>query len=139
MSHTHFALAITALVTLVVGGATAQQNTPPDAGTVKQVMLTMTIPASDAIFSAASEPPKDPQAWLELRKNVLTLAESGDLLMTGGRAKDTTAWMEMARALVTQARATLKAVDARNADALAQAGDDVYTTCETCHAKYMEQ
>lgn len=43
----------------------------------------------------------------------------------------------MARALADQADTTLKAAEARNSDALSKAGDDVYLTCETCHARYM--
>jgi hypothetical protein len=30
-------------------------------------MATMTVPASDAIVSAASEPPKDERQWVALR------------------------------------------------------------------------
>jgi cytochrome c553 len=58
--------------------------------------------------------------------------------MASSRAKDGTTWMEMARAMVTQAEATLKAIDARDGDALSQASDGLYTTCETCHDRYMD-
>lgn len=116
--------------------ATTQQDAPAPA-TVKEVMVTMTVPASDVIFGAASEPPKDAQQWVTVRKSAVMLAESGKLLMTGERARDNTTWREMARALVDQADATLKAAEARNADALSKASDDVYLTCGTCHARYM--
>jgi hypothetical protein len=120
---------------LATAAATARQ----DAATVKEVMTTMTVPSSDVIFAAASEPPKDDQQWVAARKSAVMLAESGTLLMTGERAKDSTTWMEMARALVDQAEATLKAAEAKNSDALLKAGDDVYLTCETCHARYMDK
>jgi predicted regulator of Ras-like GTPase activity (Roadblock/LC7/MglB family) len=119
--------------------ATAQRDADKAPATVKQVMVTMTVPSSDAIFSAASEPPKDDEQWVAVRTSAMMLAESGNLLMTGGRAKDNTSWMEMARELVKQAQATLKAAETRNSDALAQAGDDVYLTCEACHAHYMDK
>jgi len=38
---------------------------------------------------------------------------------------------------VTQAEATFEAIDAKDAKALATAGDRVYATCETCHARYL--
>jgi cytochrome c556 len=138
MPKTLTALIIVGVVTAVVG-VTAVQDSKRETATVKEVMQTMTIPASDAIFSAASDKPKDAEGWLELRKNTVMLRESGELLMTGARAKDKAAWMDMARALVTEAQATLKAIDAKDGDALAQAGDDVYATCDTCHTKYLPQ
>jgi len=138
MQRVFTALTVTTLVA-TVAVTTARLEAQRDTSSVKQVMLTMTIPASDAIFSAASDPPKNAQAWLELRTDVQTLVESGNLLMTRGLAKDNAAWMEMTRALVTQAQATLKAIDAKSGDALTQASDDVYATCETCYARYLEQ
>jgi len=139
MRRIPIALAVTAAAVLVTAAATAQQDAPAAPATVKGVMITMTVPASDAIFDAASEPPKDDPQWVAVRKGALMLAESGKLLMTGERAKDSTTWMEMARALVDQAEATLKAAEAKNSDALLKAGDDVYLTCETCHARYMDK
>ena len=109
---------------------------PPAAG--KGAMTSMTIPASDRVFEAASEPPKTDDTWAVLRKAVETLAASGRLLTRAELARDKTTWMEMARALVTEADKALKVVQAKNGDALAQAGDDLYMTCENCHARYLE-
>lgn len=133
------ALIVTAAVVLVTVAATAQQDADTAPATVKQVMVTMTVPSSDAIFAAASEPPKDDEQWVAVRKSAMMLAESGNLLMTGGRAKDNTTWMEMAREMVKQTEATLKAAEARNSEALSKAGDDIYLTCEACHARYMDK
>jgi prophage DNA circulation protein len=117
----------------------AQEGSPDKAAaTVKEIMQTMTEPSSDVIFTAASEPPTTPQQWEAVRKSAVVLAESGNLLMTGGRAKDNTTWMEMARALVDQTEATLKAAEARNSEALSKAADDAYLTCEACHGRYLQ-
>lgn len=102
-------------------------------------MTSMTIPASDAIFEAASEPPTTDEKWGALRKAAETLAASGRLLTRAELARDQTTWMEMARALVDKAEATLKVAQTKNADALAPASDDVYTTCENCHTRYLEE
>ena len=134
--RTWIALIVTAAM-LATAAAVARQDAEKAPATVKQVMQTMTEPSSEVIFTAASEPPKDQQQWEAVRKSAVVLAESGRLLMTGGRARDNTTWMEMARALVDQAEATLKAAEAKNSDALSQAGDDAYLTCETCHGRYM--
>jgi hypothetical protein len=138
MRRIRIALIVTAAVALVTVAATARQDAPAAPATVKGVMVTMTVPASDVIFDAATEPPKADQQWVAVRKSAVMLAESGKLLMTGERARDNTTWMEMARALVDRAEATLKAAEARNGDALSKAGDDVYVTCETCHMRYMD-
>jgi ABC-type Zn uptake system ZnuABC Zn-binding protein ZnuA len=93
------------------GRAQEAQEKSPDkaAATVKEIMQTMTEPSSEVIFTAASEPPTTPQQWEAVRKSTVVLAESGNLLMTGARARDNTTWMKMARALVDQAEETLKA------------------------------
>ena len=133
----------TGLIAVATVVAAASAAAPQDANkaalAVKHVMVTMTVPASDAIFTAAYEPPKDERQWVVLRASAETLAESGRLLATVDRAKGDSEWKEMARALVTQAEATFKAVDAKDAEALAQAGDDLYLTCKTCHDRYMGQ
>jgi hypothetical protein len=129
---------ITATVMIFATTLAARQDAARDTATIKQIMLTMTIPASDAIFSVASDPPTTTQQWDEVRTHTMTLAESGTLLMASSRAKDTTTWMEMASAMITQAEAALNAIDAQDGDALSQASDRLYTTCETCHDRYMD-
>jgi hypothetical protein len=121
---------------VLAAGTAVPQDSTKAAPTVKEVMTTMTVPASDAIFSAASEPPKDAAQWAALRASAAMLAESGRLLNTTPRAKDDREWVEMARALVTETEATFKAIDAKDLDALSQAGDGVYLTCKTCHDRY---
>ncbi len=131
----------TALIAVAIAGLAAGTAAPQDADraapAVKHVMATMTVPASDAIFLAASEPPKDESQWVALRVHAETLAESGRVLTTVDRAKDDTEWIEMARALVAQAEATLTAIEQKDADALMQAGDSLYLICQKCHARYM--
>jgi hypothetical protein len=131
--------ALIAIAIAVATGAATPQDADRAAPAVKHVMATMTVPASDAIFSAASEPPKDEPQWVALRRSTETLAESGRLLTTVDRARDDAEWIGMARALVAEAAATLKAVEARDVDALAQAGDSLYVTCKTCHDRYIGQ
>lgn len=133
---THLIVAAAAL--LATAAASAQQDAAKGPPTVKEVMITMVVPASDVIFTAASEPPTDDAQWVGVQKSAVILAESSKLLMTGSHAQDN-AWMDRARALVHQAEAALKAADAKNSDALSQAGDEVYSTCEACHALYMDR
>lgn len=115
----------------------ARQTAARTPTTVKQVMTAMTIPASDAVFDATAEPPATAEAWAALRKSAVTLAESGRLLMTDALAKDKNTWVDMARDLVREAEATIKAAEAKDRDGLENAGDSVYATCKACHGRYM--
>jgi Cytochrome C' len=136
MRTTTTTLVIAAAVTFA--SVTYARQTAQTPTTVKQVMTAMTIPASDAVFDAAAEPPTTAEAWSVLRKSAVTLAESGRLLMTDALAKDKTTWNEMARDLVREAEATIKSAEAKDRDALEKAGDSVYATCKACHGRYME-
>jgi hypothetical protein len=125
--------ALASLSAVLVTAIAAPQEAPKAAPSVMDVMTTMTVPASDAIFAAAFEPPKDAAQWVTLRASAKVLADSGRAIT---RAKDDAEWTEMARALVTQAEVALKAIDKKDADALATAGDEVYLTCKTCHDRF---
>ena len=138
MFHPPTAL-VAVVIALLVAGTAATQDVNKAAPTVKDVMTTMTVPASDAIFSAASEPPKDAAQWVALRASVATLAESGRLLTRTARAKDDREWIEMASAMVAEAEATFKAVDAKDPDALSLAADNVLSTCKPCHDRYLDK
>ena len=128
--------ALASLVSVLAAGTATPQEAAKAAPSVMEVMMTMTVPASDAIFSAASEPPKEAAQWVALRASAKALADSGRVLTTIAHEKDDAEWIEMARALVTKAEATFTAIDQKDADALANAGDDVYLTCKTCHDRF---
>jgi cytochrome c556 len=108
-------------------------------GTVLQVMHAIVKPASDAVFAAGGEPPKDAKAWTAIENQAIALAESGNLLMLGDRVKDQGDWLTMSRAMVDASAGALTAAQAKNADAMSAASDAVYETCENCHAKYLRK
>jgi hypothetical protein len=136
-----------AIVGLVCAGTVTAQTPPaprvPAAGvrtvaTVMDVMKTMTIPFSDAVFEAGSEPPKDAAAWEAVREKAVALAEAGNLLMLGARVADRGAWMKYSRAQVDAAEVAAKAASAKNAEQLSAAADAVYETCAACHKDYLK-
>jgi hypothetical protein len=107
--------------------------------TVLEIMNTMTIPFSNKVFEASGEPPKDAAGWDAVRGQALALAESGNLLMIGARAKDRAAWMKFSRAQVDAAELAVTAAAARDADKLSAASDALYETCAGCHKVYMKK
>jgi hypothetical protein len=137
----------TALIIALAAFATAlaQRGSGPPAtgvrtvGTTLQVMQAIVKPASDAVFAAGGEPPKDAKAWTVLENQAVALAESGNLLMLGDRVKDQGDWMKFSRALVDASAGAVKAAQAKNADAMSTASDAVYETCENCHMGYLKK
>jgi len=115
----------------------AAANAVKPVATVGEIMQLMTIPLSNAVFEAGGEPPKDDKSWAEVRGQAIALAESGNLLMLGSRAKDRAAWMKFSRAQVDAAEAAAKAAAAKNGDQLSAASDALYETCAACHKVYL--
>jgi len=93
------------------------------------------IPSSDVIFKT-SDAPKDDKGWASLQNNALILAESGNLLMMTGRAKDSMEWMKDSKLLVDVGTAAFNAAKAKDFTKLGDISDDILTACETCHKKY---
>jgi len=104
--------------------------------TVKQLMNALTVPTSNVVFGAAGEPPKEDEDWLDVERNALSLAESGNLLMLPGRGRDDTEWRQQSVALIEAATLAVAAAEAKNTDKLAEAGDAIYAVCESCHQHF---
>ena len=104
---------------------------------IKQVMLGITVPASNAVFAVAGEAPADDAAWQNVEAAALAVAESGNLLLMKPRAKGEPEWQQFAHALVDAGVKAAEAARTKNAEATGTAGDDMYTVCEQCHAKYL--
>jgi hypothetical protein len=121
------------------GGSASSSTGVRTVGTTLQVMHAIVKPASDAVFAAGGEPPKDAKSWTDLENQAVALAESGNLLMLGNRVKDQSDWMKMSRALVDASAAAMKAAQSKNADAMSMASDAVYETCENCHMRYLKK
>jgi hypothetical protein len=105
---------------------------------VKQVMLGITVPASNAVFAVAGEAPADDAAWQAVEASAMAVAESGNLLLMKPRAVDDQEWKQYAIAMVDAGTKAAVAARAKNAEQTGLAGDDMYNVCEQCHAKYMK-
>lgn len=104
--------------------------------TVRDVMLGLTVPASDFLW-AIYDAPTDDSGWQSARLNAVMLAESGNLLLVEGRSREGDIWFDQARALVQAATAASKAANSMDLDGIIESGDAIYNTCETCHAAYL--
>ncbi len=105
--------------------------------TTLELMRTLTIPSSNTIFAAQGEAPQDDAGWLAVQNGALLLAESGNLLIIGPRARDQDKWRKDSLALIDAAAKAVAAARAKNAEQLAQAADAIYMACEGCHQDYL--
>jgi len=130
----------------VLAGACSPRPAFKPVASVKQLMQATIEPSAEVVFEAVGTiisaggveeiAPKSDEEWATVRNNALTLAESGNLLMIGDRARDKRDWMKMSQALVDVGVTALKAAEARNPEALFQAGGEIYEVCQQCHTRY---
>jgi len=127
------------------GGPPAPPFKP--AADTKTLMQVIVDPSADEIWDSAGEVltadgiedlrPKDDAAWTEVRNHAVAITESGNLLMMAPRAVDGDQWMKFAQSLIDAGQEAWRAADAKDADWLLVAGDNLYTACVNCHEKYM--
>jgi len=124
--------------TLVSGMIASAQAPPfPPAASVKQLMLDLIHPSSNEILLAIYRGgPNHEEQWASVRRAALTLAESGNMLMMPGRARDQGDWMKDAKFLVDAGNAAYKAAQAKDGNALAALAPALDASCTTCHKQY---
>jgi len=127
---------------LIAGAAVAQAPTPvapttfQPVGTMKQLMIDIIYPVSDAIFYVDREPPKNQSDWNVLKTDALTLAESGNLLMMEGRARDQKNWTMESKMLIDIGGKAYKAAQAKDIDGIRALNDSLNAACVVCHYQY---
>lgn len=100
-------------------------------------MLDLIHPASnDILLLIYRGGPTDEKEWAAVRRSAVTLAESGNLLMLPGRARDQAVWAGDVRMLVDAGNAAYQAAQAKDAKALAALAQPLDASCTTCHKQY---
>jgi len=127
-------------------GTSAQGASFHTIADTKQLMNWIIDPSADVVWGAVGTivteqgtehiRPKTDEEWTAVRNSAATVAESGNLLMLPGRARDQE-WMTFASKLIDAANETLQAAEAKDAEALFTAGSDLYLVCSACHEKYL--
>ena len=105
-------------------------------GTMSQLMVDIILPTSDDLFYISRNPPSNDREWAAIERSALTLAESGNLLMMSGRARDKGKWIADAQLLVDGGNLAFKAAKAKDLDAILALNDQLVTACVTCHQDY---
>ena len=126
------ALRLTAL--LLLGTCLSAQSQP--VGTMSDLMVKIIYPASDAIFYIETRTPANEAEWNDLQGKALAVAESANLLMMPGRARDQDRWMADAKLMLDAGRAAYRAARAKDVPGLEAVNDALYNSCTSCHQHY---
>jgi hypothetical protein len=124
------------LALLLASVAAAQAPPFQPVATISEIMVAVILPYSDALLYIGRDPPKTDRDWETLQMKAVMLAESGNLLMMEGRAKDHGQWMKDARLLVEAGVAAVEATRARDLDAVLALNDQIVSACITCHTQF---
>lgn len=123
-----------------LGAALAQtaSDRPPTRtiGTMSDLMVKIIYPTSDALFYIESRTPKTDSEWTALEGQALMLAESANLLMLPGRARDRQQWMVDARLMLDVGADAVAAVRKRDVEGIAALSDRLMESCTQCHKNY---
>src|SRR5436190_12605612 len=153
------ALFISGIGFIIAGERTARAATPAAAAatapetqpvaTVKQIMIGITNPAAYVVYEAVGTKstatgieeiaPKTDEEWQKVGSAGAAVVESGNLMLMGGRAIDKGDWLKMTRDMMEQGKKAMAAAAAKNKDKIVEAGGDLNTTCDNCHARYSRQ
>jgi hypothetical protein len=116
----------------------ASTDRPPtrNVGSMSDLMVKIIYPASDALFYIESRTPKTDAEWTALEGQALMLAESANLLMLPGRARDQKQWMADSKLMLDAGAAAVKAAKAKNVEAIVALSDQLYESCTACHKHY---
>ncbi len=120
----------------LTGVAMAQAPAFKPVGTMSQLMINIIYPASDAIFYVDRKPPATDADWTALANQALTLAESGNLLMMPGRARDQGDWIEDTKLMIDAGAAAFKAARAKDIEGIRAVSDALTEACVLCHRQY---
>jgi hypothetical protein len=122
---------------LLLGSVLLAQDAPfQPVATISQIMVAITLPYSDALLYIERNPPQNERDWEALQLQALMLAESGNLLMMKGRAKNQGQWMKDARMLVDAGAAAVKATRAKDIQAVLALNQQIVDSCITCHKQF---
>ncbi|MEW6323471.1 MAG: hypothetical protein AB1635_20570 [Acidobacteriota bacterium] len=113
---------------------------------LKQIMAGIIDPSADDVWGAVGTiitadgvqeiRPETLDEWQHVETAAWVLVEVSNSLMIGNRPKDTGDWMRFSQGLSDAALLAVRAAEARDPQALFDAGGEVYVACSNCHSKY---
>ncbi len=130
-----FAIAV-ALAAALAQDASSPRPPTRNVGTMSDLMVKIIYPYADAVFYIESRTPKTDSEWAALEGQYLMLAESANLLMMPGRARDQQQWMTDSRQMLDAAADALAAARKKDVDGIVFVGEKLLESCTSCHKTY---
>ena len=131
------AFALTAaLAAAMMQAASAPRPPTRNVGTMSDLMVKIIYPASDALFYIESRTPKTESEWTVLEGQALMVAESANLLMLPGRARDQKQWMADAKLMLDAGADAYTAAKKRDVNGIVMVGERLLESCTSCHKNY---
>lgn len=111
---------------------------------LNQVMVGMVDHNSHLLWNAATDEyaPVSDADWHELEHAAITLTAAGNVILIGGSGPEDAEWVQkpdwakLTQAQTDAALGLLMAVEHKNRDELAKAGDALTDSCDACHTAY---
>jgi hypothetical protein len=118
--------------------APAAPAKPPmrNIGTMSDLMVKILYPSSDALFYVETRTPTTESEWTVLQGQALMVAETANLLMLPGRARDQKQWMADSKLLLDAGAAAYKAAKDKDVPGISAVSDQLLESCTSCHKHY---
>jgi hypothetical protein len=111
---------------------------PQPVGTMSELMVTVLYPSSDALFYITTRTPKTDTEWTTLQGQALAVAESANLLMLPGHARDRNQWMADAKLMRDAFTDAFQAAKKKDVAAIEELNERMVASCTTCHRHYRQ-
>jgi hypothetical protein len=107
---------------------------------MKEVMEMTITPATNTLWNVPERPTDE--EWIALEQASITLLVAADAVARGGAGQSDAEWASnpafaaFNQLMIEAGKDALKAIRARNSEALIAAGDVLYPPCEGCHLQF---
>lgn len=129
-------VALAAMIAAALVQAAPVRPPTRSVGTMSELMVKIIYPASDALFYIESRTPKTDTEWTVLEGQALMVAESANLLMMPGRARDQQQWMTDAKLMLDAAAEGYAAAKKRDVEGIVMINERLLESCTSCHRHY---
>jgi cytochrome c556 len=135
-----YRLHVSLLATLIAAHSSMAAEPAP----LRDLMMKVVEPTSNAVFYIGRETPQNDDEWKLLQGKALMLIESANLMLLPDRyqslrSKNAKQWTADAKLLLESSQKAYAAANAKNAGALEELNDPLYTACSTCHEHFLPQ
>jgi hypothetical protein len=133
-------MALLPLVAISAAPHSAAAAEPQPLVTIKEVMEMTITPATNTLWNVPERPTDE--EWAALEQASITLLVAANAIARGGAGQNDAqwagnpAWPAFNEAMIKAGLDALKAIRARDSEALIAAGDVLYPPCEGCHLQF---